>query len=100
MLTQAFIQEFDQEAATTRRVLERVPGDRLGWKPHPKSMSLGTLALHLAQMPGAISSWALEDATNVSGTPPQAQAASTDEFLKAHDASMTKEIGRAACRER
>jgi uncharacterized damage-inducible protein DinB len=44
--------ELDQEAATTRRVLERVPGDKLGWKPHPKSMSLGQLALHVATTPG------------------------------------------------
>jgi uncharacterized damage-inducible protein DinB len=48
-------QEFDQEAQTTRRVLERVPGDRLGWKPHDKSMSLGQLALHVAMVPGAVS---------------------------------------------
>jgi uncharacterized damage-inducible protein DinB len=48
------LQELDQEAQTTRRVLERVPGDRLGWKPHDRSMSLGQLALHVATIPGAI----------------------------------------------
>ena len=48
------MQELDQEALTTRRVLERVPGDRLGWKPHDKSMSLGQLALHVATIPGGI----------------------------------------------
>jgi uncharacterized damage-inducible protein DinB len=48
------LMELDQEAKTTRRVLERVPADRLGWKPHDKSMSLGQLALHVATMPGAI----------------------------------------------
>jgi uncharacterized damage-inducible protein DinB len=50
----ALLQELEQEAKTTRRVLERVPGDRLGWKPHDKSMSLGQLALHVAIVPGAI----------------------------------------------
>jgi uncharacterized damage-inducible protein DinB len=55
-MVQGMLQELEQEAATTRRVLERVPGDKLGWKPHPKSMSLGQLALHVAQMPGNISS--------------------------------------------
>jgi uncharacterized damage-inducible protein DinB len=50
----ALLQELEQEAKTTRRVLERVPGDRLGWKPHDKSMSLGQLALHVASVPGAI----------------------------------------------
>jgi uncharacterized damage-inducible protein DinB len=50
----ALIQELEQEAQTTRRVLERVPGDKLGWKPHPKSMSLGQLALHVATTPGGV----------------------------------------------
>lgn len=48
------VQELEQEAQTTRRVLERVPDDRLAWKPHDRSMSLGQLALHIASMPGAI----------------------------------------------
>ena len=50
----ALIQELEQEAQTTRRVLERVPGDKLAWKPHDKSMSLGQLALHVATCPGSI----------------------------------------------
>jgi hypothetical protein len=50
-LTTALLQEFDNEAKTTRRVLERVPNDKLGWKPHPKSMSLGVLALHVGGQP-------------------------------------------------
>jgi uncharacterized damage-inducible protein DinB len=50
----ALIQELEQEAQTTRRVLERVPGDKLAWKPHPKSMSLGQLALHVATTPGGV----------------------------------------------
>jgi uncharacterized damage-inducible protein DinB len=51
---ETLLQELEQEAQTTRRVLERVPEDRLGWKPHDKSMSLGQLALHVAIVPGAI----------------------------------------------
>jgi uncharacterized damage-inducible protein DinB len=51
---EALLQELEQEAQITRRVLERVPDDRLGWKPHDKSMSLGQLALHVATMPGAV----------------------------------------------
>jgi uncharacterized damage-inducible protein DinB len=89
-LADAFLKELDQEGKTTRRVLERVPADQLGWRPHAKSMSLGVLALHVAQVPGAIASWALEDTTNFSGTPPQAQAESISQVLTAHDASMTK----------
>jgi uncharacterized damage-inducible protein DinB len=54
-MIQALIQELEQEAQTTRRVLERVPGDRLEWKPNPKSMSLGQLSLHVATIPGLVS---------------------------------------------
>jgi uncharacterized damage-inducible protein DinB len=54
MIIEALLQELEQEAATTRRVLERVPDDRLGWKPHDKSMSLGQLALHVATVPGSV----------------------------------------------
>ena len=48
------IQELEQETHATRRVLERVPEDQLHWRPHPKSQSLGELALHVASIPGAL----------------------------------------------
>jgi uncharacterized damage-inducible protein DinB len=48
------LNEFDQEMATTRRLLERVPGDRGTWKPHEKSFALGHLAQLVAWMPGWI----------------------------------------------
>jgi uncharacterized damage-inducible protein DinB len=54
----AMLQELEQEAHTTRRLLERVPGDRLEWKPHPKARTLGQLALHVAAVPGAVASFA------------------------------------------
>jgi len=43
--------EFDHEMGATRRLLERLPEDRLGWKPHDRSMSLGGLGTHLASIP-------------------------------------------------
>ena len=49
---EAFLEEFETEMAATRRVLERVPGDRGDWKPHPKSFSLAHLAQLVATMPG------------------------------------------------
>ncbi|HET7892024.1 MAG TPA: DinB family protein [Candidatus Sulfotelmatobacter sp.] len=48
------LKEFREEVATTKRVLERVPADKLAWKPHRKSMSLGQLALHIASVPGSL----------------------------------------------
>jgi len=50
-MIQALLEEFDEEMAKTRKSLERVPDDRLGWQPHPKSMTLGRLATHLAEIP-------------------------------------------------
>jgi uncharacterized damage-inducible protein DinB len=49
-----FVPEFDQEMATTRKALERVPSDKGAWKPHPKSFALGHLAQLIAGMPGWI----------------------------------------------
>ena len=43
--------EFDMEMANTRKTLERIPEDKFGWKPHEKSMTLGRLAGHVAEMP-------------------------------------------------
>src|SRR5476649_1470220 len=50
-----FIDEVAREAVTTRRVLERVPENKLSWRPHAKSMTLGELALHTATTPGMVS---------------------------------------------
>ena len=48
------LSELEREAKSTRRLLKRVPSDKLDWKPHPKSRSLGQLAAHLAGIPGNI----------------------------------------------
>jgi uncharacterized damage-inducible protein DinB len=48
------LKEFREECAITKRVLDRLPADKLTWKPHRKSMSLGQLALHIASVPGAL----------------------------------------------
>jgi hypothetical protein len=53
----ALLAELEQESHATRRVLERVPQAYLEWKPHPKSMSLGQLALHVATVPGNVVGW-------------------------------------------
>jgi uncharacterized damage-inducible protein DinB len=54
MTVNDIVQELEQEGQATRRVLERIPEGQLHWKPHPKSMSLGQLAMHIASLPGAI----------------------------------------------
>jgi uncharacterized damage-inducible protein DinB len=51
-MAQMMLPEFDQEMAKTRKVLERIPEDKLGWKAHPKSNTIGWNANHLAELPG------------------------------------------------
>jgi hypothetical protein len=50
-IREAMLPEFDQEMATTRKVLERIPADKLNWKPHDKSWPMGDLATHLCNLP-------------------------------------------------
>ena len=88
-MLEPMINELRQETATTRRVLERVPGDKLSWKPHQKSMSLGQLALHVASIPSQVAGLAqLEefDASEANFDPPQAN--SVEEILAALDVSL------------
>ena len=78
------IQEFEHEAATTRRLLERVPSDKLDWTPHKKSMSLGALAMHVAGAPAFISTWPLGDSFEFKGDPVP-KPTSTADIVAAHD---------------
>ena len=86
---EALLAELEQEKATTRRMLERVPNEKLSWKPHPKSMTLGQLALHVASTPGAVARLAASegmDTANVSFDPPSPQNAA--ELLTALEAGV------------
>ena len=83
------IQEFEGEAKTTRRVLERVPTDKLDWSPHVKSMSLGRLAMHLATAPGAISGWPVQDHFEFGGGQAPVPT-STDDIIAAHDGGVER----------
>lgn len=60
-LADSILMEMDQEAQTTRKVLEQIPEDKLTWRPHPKSFSLGQLALHIASAPAGIAAAAVPD---------------------------------------
>jgi uncharacterized damage-inducible protein DinB len=53
-IAQSLLSEFETQAPITRRFLERLPDDKLTWKPHAKSMTAGQLALHLARVPGSV----------------------------------------------
>lgn len=81
--------ELEQEATTTRRVLERIPQEHLSWRPHPKSMSLGQLSLHIAVMPGAIAELSTQSPFQVKNFT-QEPATSTSQLLSTLDESLAK----------
>jgi len=90
-IAQSILPEFDQEAAATRRVLEQVPDDHLAWQPHEKSMTLGRLASHIAEIP-AWGMTALEhDSMDIEPSdgeqPAAADYGSTEEIVAAFDKS-------------
>lgn len=85
----SMLNELRQETVTTKRVLERVPEEKLSWRPHPKSMSLGQLSLHVASIPGNLVGLAqLEefDASQANFT--QREASSVNEILTVLDSSV------------
>jgi uncharacterized damage-inducible protein DinB len=83
--------ELEQEAETTRRVLERIPQAHLSWKPHPKSMSLGQLALHVATVPGNVAELAAQDTIPEPPKFVQPEAATTAELVP----SLTESVAKA-----
>ena len=90
-IAESLLAEFEAQAPVTRKFLERLPEDKLTWKPHEKSMSAGQLAHHLASVPGAIIRF-------VQNNPAQApefgkadrfpQPASRQEILNTYDESI------------
>jgi uncharacterized damage-inducible protein DinB len=83
--------ELEQEAVTTRRVLERIPQAHLSWKPHPKSMSLGQLALHVATVPGNVAELAAMDTIPEPPNFVQPEAATSSELVP----SLTESVAKA-----
>ncbi len=84
------LQELDEEAKNTRRVLERVPEGRLDWRPHPKSLTLGQLAMHVASLPGALAEISTWHSFDVRTEIPRPSAANVGELLETHDQSVAQ----------
>ena len=87
-IAQSLLAEFETQAPITRRFLERLPEDKLTWKPHEKSMSAGQLAYHLAFVPGGVVRFVQNNpvqAPDFAGFP---QPASRQEILAKYDESI------------
>jgi uncharacterized damage-inducible protein DinB len=86
-IKEALLPEYDHEIATARKLLQRVPDAHLDWRPHEKSMSLGRLATHLAEIPGWASSIIAKDELDMTGEYHPRVGASTAEILTLFDES-------------
>ena len=103
-----FLQELDREAHSTRRALERVPADKLDWRPHEKSMTLGNgscvvtpipmrhgltmgeLAMHVATIPERLAEVSTRPSLDVSFVVPRPTTESISALLEAHDHSIAR----------
>jgi len=86
-IAREFFSEFETQAPITRRFLERVPADKLAWKPHEKSLTAGQLALHIARVPAGILHLVQNNPAQAPGEFRFPQPATIDEILKAFDES-------------
>src|SRR5882672_2183457 len=86
-ISTTLLPEFDQEMATTRRLLERVPSDKGKWKPHDKSFSLGHLAQLVSWMPGWIAQTVRETELNLKGGAGYSNE-KTEDLLKMFDKNV------------
>jgi uncharacterized damage-inducible protein DinB len=89
-ITDALLPEYDHEMATTRRLLDRVPETEFAWKPHDKSMTLGQLSGHLANIPtwcSAVLDAAEFDLASIGEARPRAPE-SHDRLLKEFDTKV------------
>jgi uncharacterized damage-inducible protein DinB len=87
-LAQTLLAEFEIQAPITGRFLQRLPEDKYTWKPHPKSMTAGQLAYHLATVPGGVIRFVQNNPAQVPGFPDFPQPADRQEVLKAYDESI------------
>ena len=89
-LADSLLQELDMEAATTRRVLERVPEGHMTWRPAEKARTLGALALHIATTPGGVASLASTSPAQVPQFAEEPEATTTAQVLAALDQSVSQ----------
>jgi len=87
-IAQCLLAEFETQAAITRRFLERLPEDKLTWKPHEKSMSAVQLAYHLAFVPGGVIRFVQKNPAQAPDFANFPQPASRQEILKTFDDSV------------
>src|SRR5262245_36714048 len=98
-LKDALLPEFDREMESTRKTLERVPEDKFDWKPHEKSMAMGRLASHIANLFCWVSVALQTDSADIApaGEPPRKDPKTTAELVETFDRNVAS--ARAALAE-
>src|SRR5579864_5387231 len=89
-IVQALLPEFDQEMVITRRVLERVPDEKFGWKPHEKSGTMGWLAGHVATLPRLATIAITQDSVDMATAPKPPKANNRAELLSVFDSTAAE----------
>jgi uncharacterized damage-inducible protein DinB len=84
-ISQVLLPEFDHEMANTRKLLERIPDDKFDYKPHEKSMTLGRLAGHVAEVPSYATATIRMDKLELTGSEKPFQPTSKKEVLESFD---------------
>jgi uncharacterized damage-inducible protein DinB len=90
-IAQTLLAEFEAQAPLTRKFLERLPEDKLAWKPHEKSMTAGQLAMHIARVPGGVIRAVEQDSMPVPefrSPSAQPQPTNIQEILQVYDDSV------------
>jgi uncharacterized damage-inducible protein DinB len=87
-MIQSMIDEMEQEGAATRRLLERLPQEHLGWKPHAKARPLGELAMHVATVQPALAGMLQSASADVASTQREGTAQTVDEIVAAFDQGL------------
>jgi uncharacterized damage-inducible protein DinB len=88
-ISDTLLPEFDHEMANTRKVLERIPEDKLTWKPHPKSWDMGGLGQHLATLPSWGADTMTKDSIDYTDYQPPPPPTSRAQILEQFDKGVT-----------
>jgi uncharacterized damage-inducible protein DinB len=89
-LVDPILMEMDQEAETTKRLLDIIPEDKLDWRPHQKAKSLGELAMHVATLQAGVAEMTQPDTMELPDFPPDPEATSRAQILEVFAESLKK----------
>jgi uncharacterized damage-inducible protein DinB len=87
-MAELLLKELEEEGIATRKVLERMPSCKFDWTPHEKSLTLGRLASHVADIPGWVTFTVEQDSLDVSTAPPPEAAESAEQLVAIFDTKM------------